>query len=192
MDQYYFLLLVTIAVYFLIGIILSIFGPIKKYISDEIKRLRGSELTNAFNNRQSPSETKLLIFRILMTVVASIFWVLVIWELWKKHKQNKELLEMRTGLWFSYMGGSGSIYCCSCQHTEEVTSFIHGIDASWSGFQCQSCGKFTTLTGGGRGRSSQYKESMICECGGKFDRDKRLFCPSCKSEDLKYDLEYIT
>ena len=183
---------IAIAGYIFIGFVLSTVGPIKKVISDEIHRLRGSKLVNAVTNRDPPSELKLLIFRILMTLLASVFWVLVIWELWKKHKQEKELIEMRTGLWFSYMGGSGSINCRDCQHTEEVTSFIHGIDASWSGFQCQSCGKITEIEAGGRGKASQYKESLTCKCGGKFSRDKRLFCPSCKSENLSYDCEYIT
>lgn len=192
MDELLVALTIAIAGYILICFVLSTLGPIKTVITDEIHRQRGTELTNAFNNRTPPSELRLLIFRILMTLLASVFWVLVIWELWKKHKHEKELIEMRTGLWFSYMGGSGSITCHDCQHTEKVTSFIHGIDASWSGFQCQSYGKITEITGGGRGKASQYKESLTCVCGGKFSRDNRLFCPCCKSENLSYDCEFIT
>jgi len=37
-----------------------------------------------------------------------------------------------------------------------------------------------------------YKASLFCECGGILNRDNVLFCPSCKSIDLSYSMEYIT
>lgn len=105
---------------------------------------------------------------------------------------ERDRLEKSVGLWFQRMGGCGSIHCRDCQHSEKVTSFIHGIDSSHSGFQCQSCGKITSLTGGGRGKANQYKESLICDCGGKFEREKMIFCPQCKSKNLSYHMEFIT
>jgi hypothetical protein len=33
---------------------------------------------------------------------------------------------------------------------------------------------------------------LICECGGRFEREKVLFCPECRSKNLSYDLEFIT
>ncbi len=43
-----------------------------------------------------------------------------------------------------------------------------------------------------RESADAYKASLICECGGRLDREKVLFCPNCKSLDLSYSMEYIT
>ena len=43
-----------------------------------------------------------------------------------------------------------------------------------------------------RESENAYKASLFCECGGGLDRDNVLFCPSCKSLDLTYSMEYIT
>jgi hypothetical protein len=40
--------------------------------------------------------------------------------------------------------------------------------------------------------NSQHEASLFCECGGKLDREKVLFCPGCRSTHLSYDMEYIT
>ena len=40
--------------------------------------------------------------------------------------------------------------------------------------------------------NSKYEASLFCECGGKLDREKVLFCPGCRSRNLSYDMEYIT
>jgi hypothetical protein len=37
-----------------------------------------------------------------------------------------------------------------------------------------------------------YRATLLCECGGNLDREKTLFCPSCKSTKLSYSMEYIT
>ena len=37
-----------------------------------------------------------------------------------------------------------------------------------------------------------YLTLLLCECGGKLDRDSVLFCPECKSQNLSYSMEYIT
>ena len=34
--------------------------------------------------------------------------------------------------------------------------------------------------------------ALVCECGGKLDREELLFCPDCKSKSLDYDMHYIT
>jgi len=100
--------------------------------------------------------------------------------------------EIAEGIWFHYMGGHGIIICKDCDHREEVTSFIHGINSSSSGFQCQGCGKLTSIKAGGPGRANEYEEILECECGGSLKRDKVIFCPSCKSKKLTYQMQYIT
>ena len=77
-------------------------------------------------------------------------------------------------------------------HNESITSFTHGRDSSTAGFQCQACGKFAAINSGGPGKAKEYQNSLICECSGKFEREKVLFCPECQSKNLSYDMEFIT
>lgn len=186
---------IAIASYIAIGILLATVGPLSKAISDEIGRV-GDRQSYGINFQQQPSEKKIQLFRILMTLGVILFWPILIWGIFKERRLKAQLerdrIEKSVGLWFQHMGGCGLIYCRDCQHSEKVISFVHGINSSHSGFQCQSCGNITSLTGGGRGKANQYKESLICGCGGAFDRDKVIFCPQCKSRNLLYDMEFIT
>lgn len=186
---------VSIAGYLAVGVFLASIGPAGKVISDEVKRV-GNPLLYAINEQQPPSKNKILLLRILLTVGMILLWSILIWGVFKELRLQSEIerdhLEKSVGLWFQRMGGCGSIHCQDCKHSENVTSFIHGIDSSHSGFQCQSCGKITSLTGGGRGQANQYKESLICDCGGKFEREKMIFCPECNSKNLSYHMEFIT
>lgn len=186
---------IAIASYLAIGVFLATVGPAGKVISNEVKRA-SNPLLYAANDQPPPSENKILLLRILLTLGMILLWSILIWGVIKERRLQVEIeknrIEKSVGLWFQRMGGCGSIHCRDCQHSEKVTSFIHGIDSSHSGFQCQSCGKITSLTGGGRGKANQYKESLICDCGGKFDREKMIFCPQCKSKKLSYHMEFIT
>jgi hypothetical protein len=182
--------------YLLTGIFLGTTGSVGKDISKEIERARGSPLTNAFMEREAPSETKLLLFRIIVTLGFILLWPFFIYGIIKERRRGialeKRLEEKSKGLWFSYMGGHGKIACKNCDHSEEVTSFIHGINSSSSGFQCQGCGKLSSIKSGGPGRANQYEESLQCFCGSVLERDKVIFCPSCKSLNLSYQTLYIT
>lgn len=183
------------AIYLMIGFLLATIGPAGKTISNEIKRV-GNPLIYEFRKENPPSTLKIILLRTLLTVGMILLWPLLIWDVIKEKRLQVEIeknrIEKSTGLWFQNMGGCGSIHCLDCQHTENVTSFIHGIDSSHSGFQCQGCGMIASLTGGGRGKANQYKEIMNCECGGKFEREMMLFCPRCKSKNLFYAMKYIT
>ena len=187
---------IAAATYLLTGILLGTVGPVGKDISKEVERARGSSLTNAFMEREAPSETKLLLFRIIVTLGFILLWPFFIYGIMKERRREialeKRLEENSKGLWFSYMGGHGKITCKDCDHSEEVTSFIHGINSSSSGFQCQGCGKLSSIKSGGPGRANQYEESLQCSCGSNLERDKVIFCPSCKSLNLSYQTLYIT
>ena len=37
-----------------------------------------------------------------------------------------------------------------------------------------------------------YAETLFCECGGALQRDNMLFCPMCKSKNLRYRMMVIT
>lgn len=182
---------IVIVGYLALGILLTIFGPTEKAISDEIKRA-SNPLLYEFNDQQPPSKNKILLLRIFLTVGMIFLWPIFTWDIIKRRRLlvafEREYAKKSVGLWFDRMGGAGSIHCRDCQHSEKVTSFIHyGNRSSHSGFQCQSCGKFTTLND-----EEQRKESLICDCGGKLHRDKVIFCPQCKSENVRYALEFLT
>jgi len=78
-------------------------------------------------------------------------------------------------LFFKTIHGDGTIKCCDCGHSEDITSecYFHGL-------QCQSCGKFYDL---------RERYTIKCECGRLLDRDKPLFCPKCKSKNMKFECD---
>ena len=188
---------IAAATYLFIGIFLSMIGPAARNIAKEVDSARGSPMTNALMEREAPSEMKLFFFRIIITFSFVLLWPFFIYGIMKEHNQSvaldKRLEDERAeGVWFHYMGGHGAITCQDCNHSEEVTSFIHGINSSSSGFQCEGCGKLSSIRAGGPGQADKYEESLVCECGGNLKRDKVLFCPSCKSKKLSYQMKYIT
>ena len=188
---------IAAATYLLIGILFGTIGPAGKDIAKEVDRARGSPLTNAFMGREAPSEIKLFFFRITITLGFVFLWPFFIYGIMKEHNKSvasdKRLADERAeGIWFHYMGGHGVITCKDCDHSEEVTSFIHAINSSSSGFQCQGCGKLSSIRAGGPGRANEYEESLECECGGALKRDKVIFCPSSRSKKLSYRMHFIS
>ena len=187
---------ISIAVYLAIGILLVAVGPVAENIAKEIDRARGTPLSNAFMEREQPSESKLQLARITITVGFVLLWVVFIWGVLKEHwniqATRKRVQERSKGLWFSYIGGHGTVRCKDCDHNEEITSFIHGINSSSTGFQCQACGKFSSIGSGGPGKANEYEESLVCKCGGGLDREKIIFCPSCHSKNLSYRTLYMS
>jgi hypothetical protein len=187
----------ALVIYFLVGTLLATVGPAGKDITVEVDRIRGSSLLDAYLEREPPSELKLWIFRVIITVGFVLLWPVFIFGIMKAQRKAEEEDqsfedEREQGLWFHYLGGYGSITCKDCMHNESITSFTHGRDSSTAGFQCQACGKFAAINSGGPRKAKEYQSSLICECGGKFEREKVLFCPECRSKNLSYDMEFIT
>ncbi len=194
MNQYFE---IALSAYLLMGLYLATLGPAGKDIHEEIDRARGTSLLNAYLDREPPSELKLLLFRVLITAGFVLLWPVFIHGIVKAQRMAKEDSQafdnkLSQGLWFQYLGGYGSITCTDCHHNESITSFTHGRDSSTTGFQCQTCGAFAAIHSGGPGRASQYESSLTCECGGQLEREKVLFCPSCKSQKLSYNMDFIT
>jgi len=146
---------ISAACYLVIGTFLGTIGPAGKNISEEVRRARGTPFTNEVMEREQPSEFKLMLFRVIVTMGFILLWPFFIYSIIKDQRLDeilkKELEEIRAGgLWFQYnMGGCGTVTCGDCNHSESVTSFIHGIDSSSTGFQCQSCGKLEAIESGG-------------------------------------------
>jgi hypothetical protein len=188
---------IVLLVYLVIGILLATIGTACKDITVSLDRIRGSSLLDAYLEREPPSELKLWIFKAFITAAFILLWPFFIFGIVKAQRKAREedqaFEDKRSqGLWLHYLGGYGSITCKDCMHNESITSFTHGRESSTAGFQCQACGKFAAIRSGGPGKAKEYQSSLICECGGKFEREKVLFCPECQSKNLSYDMEFIT
>lgn len=109
--------------------------------------------------------------------------------------QFKEILDLENKLTFSKMGGNGNLICLACHYTESILTFIHGIDAKSGircatyGFQCQSCGKFHKVR---HNQRDGFETIHDCECGGKIEKEKAVFCPKCKSENVEFKMKYLS
>ena len=61
---------------------------------------------------------------------------------------KQKLEKVNSDIYFKNLGGVGLIECNECDFSKSVTSFSHGEFAqrkfSTTGYQCESCGKFTT------------------------------------------------
>jgi hypothetical protein len=90
-------------------------------------------------------------------------------------------------LYFTTMGGKGKIQCLECNFQQEIVSYLHGVNWNNTGFQCQKCGKFHEIN-----LDMDNSKKKKCDCGGKLDRDKHLFCPECKTFHLAYCMSKIT
>jgi|GEM_PF-5678618 len=109
--------------------------------------------------------------------------------------QFKEILELESKLTFSKMGGNGNLICLACHHVESILTFIHGIDAKLGvrcatyGFQCQSCGKFHKVK---HNEKDGFERIHDCECGGKIEKEKAVFCPNCKSDNVEFKMKFLS
>jgi len=265
---------IALSAYLLVGFFLVTLGPASKNISKEIDSARGTPLTNAIRERVPPSEKKLLLFRLILSVGFVLLWPFLMPGVMKENSvdfsESSDKPAVIDGIRFQQMGGHGRLSCKDCDFSESLTSFVHGFSSSSSGFQCQACGKFASRNrqepfkrSNGSNHDiklsklppderpsriehlksminlcesqmkvtprknwlstweptiaeckeelrdvqegellaikktrddfeNSYRSTLFCECGGSLDREKTLFCPSCKSTNLSYSMEYIT
>lgn len=104
----------------------------------------------------------------------------------KAERNTNSNKEVNKNLFFWKMGGAGNVLCLNCGCTEDIVSFIHGINTSSTGLQCQLCGQFHSVS------NWEGSDEVLCECGGVLEREKPIFCPECKSKNMRYDIKYIT
>ena len=186
----------VIGIYVTLGLFLATLGPAGRSIRREVEKTRGTEFTNAIMQREAPSEKKLFFFKLTLILGFSLLWPFLIWGALKenKHYEVQPVSDdfEHKGLKFQYMGGHGKLSCNDCDFQQSQTSFIHGISTSRTGYQCQACGKLTSNTRTQNYTQATNRAALLCECGGKLERDQVLFCPDCKSTNLSYSMEYIT
>ena len=190
--------IIILFVYLILGFLLLWFNPAKQVIKDEFfKFSMTNSLAAVASHKKLSVETRILIFKIAIITGFILLWPILYSGVIKQYKANHEHVEDIStaegfGVKFMFMGGHGALSCGDCGFSQELTSSTHGYHrgdeglhkCSTSGFQCQSCGKLTT--------KEACEESLVCECGGKLDREELLFCPKCKSKSLDYNMHYIT
>jgi len=86
------------------------------------------------------------------------------------------------------MGGARILRCNNCDFKQDIVSFLHGAD-SWSntGFQCQDCGEIHEIE-----YDTETSLGRLCDCGGVLSREEPLFCPNCRTNDIRYCISYMT
>ena len=182
----------------MLGFLLLLFNPAKQVIKDEFfKFSMTNSLAVVASHKKLSVKTRILIFKIAIITGFILLWPILYPGIVKAYKTSYEPAEDIStaegfGVKFMFMGGHGALSCGDCGFSQELTSSTHGYHrgdeglhkCSTSGFQCQSCGKLTT--------KEACEESLVCECGGKLDREELLFCPKCKSKSLDYNMHYIT
>ncbi len=186
-------------IYLIVGLCLVVVGPAARSLSDQVSRIRGSDLANALTSREKVPDGKLLAFRLTLSIVFALLWPLILVSvLREKTKADTERrawkLRVESGIEFSRMGGAGAIHCSACGFEQDLVSFTHGYTddgerCCHQSCQCLSCGKFIAVHGIGE---PAHFTVTSCECGGEFSRDHVLFCPKCRSRDLRYDMHFIT
>ena len=141
------MIVILLGIYLIIGILLLAFSPAGKRIADEVDSARGTEFTNSMLGRKQPSEKKILLFRLTLTLGFVLLWSIFIWSILKEHRVTQSQSDSEEfaykGMQFHLMGGYGTLSCKDCNFSENITSFTHGLNTSTAGFQCQTCGKLT-------------------------------------------------
>ena len=152
------MILLSLGIYLFVGILLLAFSPAGKRISNEVDSARGTEFTNSMLDRKQPSDQKILLFRLTLTLGFVLLWCIFIWGILKEHKATEIRYNpeefAKKGMRFSLMGGYGTLSCKDCDFSKNMTSFTHGANTSTSGFQCQACGKLAE-----RDRKEPFKNS---------------------------------
>jgi DNA-directed RNA polymerase subunit RPC12/RpoP len=146
-----------------------------------------------------PPNWNVIVFGVVLTLAAVLLWPILLSRIiirWTAERRSQREWEERhaQGLEFSFMGGMGEIACRDCGFRQEITSFMHGAtsgpDACCDeGLQCLSCGKFVSVH---REGNPPVDPVPPCECGGELSRDHFLFCPKCRSKNLKYGMSVIS
>ena len=186
----------VILIYLAFGIILNLIGPLANKIREQNKKLKIRSLADPFASKKSIPKWKIIlvdfIIRFLTLLFFPILYLVITIDFFRDKSPNRKTnIQIPDKLlYFGEMGGMGKVTCNNCDFSEDVVGFLHGFgEGSWNktGFQCQKCGKFHAIE-----YDMKNEKGKRCECGGTLDRDKPIFCPSCRSNDITYKMRFIT
>lgn len=184
---------IYLIIYLTIAVLSNTIGPLAKKVNSVVKETRSMTITRLINKPNAKKREDLFIEIILRTLAILFFPILYISLLIEYFRftytpswLKKELNDSRLYYW--KMGGAGTIMCKDCDFKQDIVSFLHGVD-DWNrtGYQCQQCGKFLEI-------KNKLHLSVVkkCDCGGDLNRKKPIFCPKCKTNNVTYDIRYIT
>ncbi len=185
-------------IYIIIGVISNIVGPLATRLNAMInEKIRNQPLVDILTETKPPSKQKRIFAEIVVRTITvlfyPVFYVVIMIDNYREKKRIK--IDLTKGhdvhpLFYSGLGGRGLLVCKNCGLKCDMLGFLHGHDnIVWqiSGYQCQACGKLHKIE-----NDSDYKLLNACECGGMLSRDKPIFCPRCKSDKVKYRMDFIT
>lgn len=183
-------ILTYISLYYLLALFAYFLGPLSGEIH-EMREQLNSEADDAPEVDRQSGEYKIrfaVAEFVIIVVVLTLFPILYA-AMYTDPFKREELPfgKRKKGLYYDEMGGMGDINCRKCGHGEEIVSFLHGVEWCNTGYQCKSCGKFHGIE-----RASLGEKAPRCDCGGKLNREKPLFCPACHSRKLTYHMSLIT
>jgi hypothetical protein len=173
---------IILIIYIAIGILSILVGPISNRIKRDILDLKVKLSLEAAAGIKTASKRRVLMFEVFYGIL------LIDYYRSKKRAKNKTTAPANDYLYFR--SGTGVISCKDCGFTQQIVSFLHGLDdgeSTLTGFQCQAYGKFHELK-----NSLGVPVSMKCECGSVLSRKELLFCPTCRSKKVSYKMSYIT
>lgn len=184
-------------IYLFIGIVFNLLGPLARKIRGSVAEIREPSLSDLVLERDPVPSWKKVAFEVILRALAIVFYpilyLVLLYDYYQEKSQGGDITPIGIEdnyLYFSIMGGAGTIHCNVCDFSQDIVSFLHGFgEDPWSnsGYQCQQCGKFHEIE-----RDTKNAMGQRCECGGNLEREMPLFCPKCKTKDVSYGMSYIT
>ena len=203
-----------LVVYFSVGILLNLAGPIASGIRKEMKCLRMKPPQSGCDPARRLLFAEIILRSLLLCIYpfAYTLWFIDLYQRRKgpslvelkrhekvrmeiqkeREKRKTNLLANKSFVFFRDSRGGGTIRCHGCGFRQGIVSFTLGRDyirPFTRGFQCQKCGKFHQVQFLG---SRLITPFLRCSCGGELSNIKPIFCPKCKARDVHYVLEYVT
>ena len=191
-----------ISAYFVTGAVLSVTGPLARKRRRDVQT---TEWRHLFTDPPIP-QWKFTAFNLAIGALIVVLWPVGLASerggSTEPDVESPEVFpELPAGLTFQLMGGVGRLQCADCGLSQEVLSFTHGFDGSHTaGHQCQVCGKFHAVdyepaSSSGTPESetqATLDAKLVCACGGPLSRDEIVVCPSCRSQNVSYNIRYLT
>jgi len=192
-----------IIIYFSIGLIIRSIGPLAKELNHKFIHDSWNGYFKKGFYRFYSKKVKLKQFileEILISTIFLIFWplftLMFIPNYYYRIKTKREFLQRFENAKDKhlYLESSEStdtigrrvIICDDCYYQEEIVVNEQGRDLNIGviftlGFQCQKCGRFQAII-----TLFNILTRSRCGCGGTLSRTKKVFCPNCKSYNIKY------
>jgi len=86
------------------------------------------------------------------------------------------------------MGGAGILRCNNCDFKQDIVSFCMGqTPGAILDSNVKIVVKFMKIE-----YDTETSLGRLCDCGGVLSREEPLFCPNCRTNDIRYCISYMT